>query len=135
MSTQMKKSYFVPGLLFTVIVLASINLISCGGSNSAPVIYSISPNNSTVTALTGATPIPATVTIIGANFGTTQGPLSQVFIDKASTGTEPTWTDTTIVANVIPYAGLAHNQPWPISLYVSVNGQVSNAVTFTYIGS
>jgi hypothetical protein len=135
MAANKKNQYLVSALLFVLIVLSTMNLLSCGGSDVAPVIYSISPNNSTVTAGTGASPTPSKVTLIGANFGTKQDALSHVFIDKVETGTAPTWTDTTIVANVIPFAGLSTGQPWPVNLYVSVNGQVSNAVTFTYIGS
>jgi hypothetical protein len=135
MSTQKKNSYFVSGLLFTVIVLASINLISCGGSNSTPVIYSVSPDWTTVTSSTG-TPAITNVTLIGANFGTSQGTASNVFFNNVVTSAS-VWTDTTIVAAVPPFAAnaLSTGQAFSSPLVVNVNGQVSNAVTFVYVGS
>ncbi|MHB8482565.1 MAG: IPT/TIG domain-containing protein [Nitrospiria bacterium] len=137
MTTYKNSKYFVSALLCLLIVFTSINLINCGGGGNGggPMIYSISPTNASVTAMTGASPTPSAITLIGSNFGMTQGSLSHVYVDKVETGTASTWSDTTIVANLPAYAGLVHGQQWPVNVVVSVNGLVSPAVTFTYIGS
>lgn len=135
MNKQKKIRYFVTGLLFTVIGLASINLISCGGSDSAPVIYSISPNGTTVTSSTG-TPLIASVTIVGANFGTSQGTGSNVLFNNVVTTVTP-WTDSTLVATVpsVAAGALSSGTAFSVPVVVSVNGQNSNAYAFTYVGN
>lgn len=135
MSTQKKNRYFVSGLLFALIVLASINLISCGGSNSAPVIYSISPTGTTASLASGiGTPATPNVTLIGENFGTSAGTGSNVLFNNVVTSAS-VWSDTTIVAAVptVVAGSLSTGASVTVPVVVSVNGQVSNAVTFTYV--
>jgi hypothetical protein len=131
MNTQRKNSYFVSGLLFAVMVLASINLFSCGGSNSAPVLYSISPGSTNAPSASG-TPATSSVTLIGGNFGTSQGTSSNVLFNNVVTAAS-VWSDTTIVATVPILGGtLTPGTSVTVPVIVSVGGQVSNAVTFVY---
>jgi hypothetical protein len=131
MNTQKKNSYFVSGLLFAVMVMASINLISCGGSNSAPVLYSVSPGGTNAPSLSG-TPAISSVTLIGGNFGTSQGTTSNVLFNNVVSAAS-VWSDTTIVAAVPTLGGtLTPGTSVTVPVVVSVGGQVSNAVTFVY---
>ena len=133
MTTHKRTNHFISALLCILIILASINLINCGGGGNGggPVISTMSP----ASALSSSTTVsPNSITLIGANFGTTQSALSYVYFNKVLTPATA-WSDATIVATIPPIVGLAPGNTASVPVVVSINGLVSNAVTFTYIGS
>jgi hypothetical protein len=134
MNKEKNRNCFVSVLLLAFMIAASINLIGCG-NNSDPTIYSLSPNATTASSTAG-TVTPTSVTLIGANFGTTQGAQSHVYFNNVDSGTASSWSDTSIVATIPSVApGLTTGTSFTVPVVVSVSGQVSNAVTFTYIVS
>jgi hypothetical protein len=132
MNREKKNRFFVSGLLFVLALTASINLISCGGANSGPVLYSINPGSTTAPASSGS-PATTSVTLTGANFGPSASPTSNVLFNGAVSGAT-IWTDNTIVATVptLPTSGLTAGTNVTSYVTVSVGGSVSNSVTFVY---
>ncbi|MBI1824333.1 MAG: hypothetical protein HYR80_09515 [Nitrospirae bacterium] len=132
MNTEKKNRYFVSGLLLTVAVLASINLINCGGSSSAPVIYSISPGSTVAT--TSGIPASTSLTLIGANFGSTQVTGTSVLYINNAVITPAAWSDSSIVTSIPTYSAtsLTIGSSYTVPVAVVVGGTVSNAVSFVY---
>ena len=82
-----------------------------------PVITSVAPTSGT---------IGSTVTITGANFGTTQGTSTVTFYNQI-VATAVTWGPTSITA-VVPIGATTGN------IVVTVSGVVSNGASFTLLG-
>jgi hypothetical protein len=99
-------------------VVVNVSAVNSNGSSftvvAAPSITSLSPTSGAV---------GASVTIAGANFGTTQGTSSVTFNGTTAT-TITSWSATSIVATVPPGATTGN-------VVVTVGGVASNGLTFT----
>ena len=109
------------GSTFTVTVPAYTEygvLVSTGGVSNTPTITSVSPTS----AAAGAS-----VTISGANFGSSQGSSTVKF--GGTTATVTSWSNTSITAKVPSLAAGAAN------ITVTVGGTASNSSSFTVTGT
>jgi hypothetical protein len=108
----------VPAGATTGNVVVTVNGVSSNG-----VLFTITPHISSLSPTSGAAGILVTVT--GTNFGPSQGASTVKFNGTAATS-YTSWSDTVVKANVPPGATTGNAT-------VTVNGAVSNGVSFTVL--
>ncbi len=92
---------------------------AASGGSTAPSITSLNPSSG---------PMGASVTITGANFGTSQGTSTVMFSGGGATPTS--WSPTSIS---VPVPNLLFTANTIVSVVVTVGGVASNSVAFTYL--
>ncbi len=134
MAAHKKNHYLVSALLFALIGLACMNLINCGSTDSAPVIGSMNPSQGAIDR-SGTAVSPSETTIIGSNFGVSSNSSSYVTFNNVN-ATVTSWSDTMLIVTVPPAGAgnppLIAGTPVNANVVLTVNGQTSNAVTYTY---
>jgi hypothetical protein len=99
-------------------------VVTVGGVASAGVLFTV-PTAPTITAISPSSgPVGASVTISGANFGSTQGSSTVKF--NGTTGTPTSWAASQIVVPV-PSGATSGN------IVVTVGGVASNGMAFTVL--
>jgi len=98
-------------------------VVNVSGINSNGVSFTVLPTPNITTVSPGSAAVGASVTIAGANFGSTQGTSTVTFSGSAAT-TVATWNAASIVATV-PTGAITG------SVVVTVGGVASNGVEFT----
>ena len=98
-------------------------VVTVGGMASNGVSFTVTTTSPSITGLNPASgPVGTSVTITGANFGSTQGASTVTFNGTVATPTS--WSDMSIVVQVPTGAGTGN-------VVVTVGGLASNGVSFT----
>ena len=94
--------------------------VTVNGSSSNGILFTVAPSISSLAPQAG--PIGTLVTLLGSNFGATQGSSTISFVGVAATPTS--WSPSRIIVPVPSGATTG-------SVVVTVGGQVSNGITFS----
>jgi len=103
-------------------------VVMVGGVASNGAAFTVLPTPSITSLSPTSGPWGTSVTITGSNFGATQGTSAVTF--NGTGGTPTSWSATSIVVTV-PSASVAGGGAFTGPVVVTVNGVVSNGVTFT----